>query len=111
MTATTPLMLMLPHPLVAEILAGMSAGAVKTFAFYPLDTLTTLREVGVAQQSCTAGALDPLGQLRVWYAGCALAVFSIVPYALLFHTAFYYSEAALTRAAAPLALAKVCAGA
>ena len=32
-------------PLAAEVLAGYVAGSAKTLAFYPLDTLTTLREV------------------------------------------------------------------
>jgi solute carrier family 25 S-adenosylmethionine transporter 26 len=93
------------HPLAVEIAAGISAGAVKTLAFYPLDTLTTLREVRVAK-----AAAAPLLRVRESYAGCLLAVVGIVPYALCFHTAFYLCEAALARLAIFGALAKVCAG-
>eukprot|EP00962_Isochrysis_galbana_P025736 scaffold7962_cov144-Isochrysis_galbana.AAC.1 len=93
------------HPLAVEIAAGISAGAVKTLAFYPLDTLTTLSEVRVAK-----AAAAPLLRLQNSYAGCVLAVVGIVPYALLFHTAFYLCEVLLARFAVPGALAKVCAG-
>ena len=40
-------MLLTMPPLAAEILAGYVAGSAKTAAFYPLDTLTTLRETRV----------------------------------------------------------------
>jgi len=99
-------MVVFMHPLALEVAAGVTAGAAKTLAFYPLDTLTTLREVGV---SASAGR-SPLARLRECYAGCAFAVVGIVPYAVCFHAAFYLCETLLARIAVAGALAKVLAG-
>ena len=67
-------------PLAAEILAGYVAGSAKTLAFYPLDTLTTLRE--------TRTRAWGLGELKRFYAGCGITLLGALPYAIFFHTAF-----------------------
>ena len=52
-------------PLAAEIAAGYLAGSAKSLAFYPLDTLATLREVGM-----------PSGErsFAQYYAGCGVTM-------------------------------------
>mmetsp|Transcript_5807 Transcript_5807/g.17458 ORF Transcript_5807/g.17458 Transcript_5807/m.17458 type:complete len:280 (+) Transcript_5807:52-891(+) len=99
------------HPLATEITAGITAGAAKTLAFYPLDTLVTRREVGrplLVPRETLEGARP--AAIRDVYAGSVLATLGMLPYALLFHTAFYLCEAALARFAISAALVKVCAG-
>ena len=70
-------------PLATEILAGFTGGAAKTIAFYPLDTLTTLREVR---------ARTVLSDVRQYYAGCGLTLLGALPYAAIFHAAFWACE-------------------
>ena len=82
------------HPLPASVIAGYLGGAAKTLAFYPLDTLTTWREIGVRGRPSLRGS----------YAGCLCSLCAAAPYAALFHTAFWLSEAALASSAAPFAL-------
>ena len=90
-------------PLAAEVLAGYVAGSAKTLAFYPLDTLTTLREVRAAR---TWG----IKELQRFYAGCGLTLLGALPYAILFHTAFWACESvALSGTHLPSALVKLCA--
>ena len=85
--------------LAAEVLAGYMGGAAKTLAFYPLDTLTTLREVGAKQRQ-----RQPLAR---YYAGCGLTLVGALPYAVLFHTAFWLCELLLL--AAPAYVRQLCA--
>jgi len=95
------------HPLATEITAGITAGAAKTLAFYPLDTLVTRREVGrplLVPRETLEGARP--AAIRDVYAGSVLATLGMLPYALLFHTAFYLCEAALARFAISAALVK-----
>ena len=90
-------------PLVAEVLAGYAGGAAKTLAFYPLDTMTTLREVRAQRRW-------GMGQLHKYYAGCGLTLLGLAPYALMFHTAFWLCESVLLRdAQLPAAALKLCA--
>ena len=70
-------------PLATEVLAGYVAGSAKTLAFYPLDTLTTLREIGARSRKRSFGQL---------YAGCGLTLLGAAPYALIFHTALWLCE-------------------
>eukprot|EP00967_Tisochrysis_lutea_P070591 scaffold93244_cov44-Tisochrysis_lutea.AAC.3 len=98
-------MVLSTHPLAVEIAAGVTAGAAKTLALYPLDTLTTLREVGLIKRTA-----HPLVRLRESYAGCVLAVIGIVPYAVCFHAAFYLCEVALAHFAVVGFLSNICCG-
>lgn len=70
--------------LAVEVLAGYVGGSAKTLAFFPLDTLTTLREVGAKG--------GPKRRLARYYAGCGLSLLGALPYAVLFHTAFWLVE-------------------
>ena len=103
----------LPAALAREVLAGFLGGASKTLAFYPLDALTTLREVrqplwGLTVEGATGGsdsnsaALAVLSSLSRYYSGCGVAIVGLLPYAMLFHTAFWACERSL--AAQPFAL-------
>ena len=90
-------------PLAAEILAGYVAGSAKTLAFYPIDTLTTMRELRVRQGQGRAA-------LPQYYAGCGLTLLGALPYAILFHTAFWACEALLRPdSRLPAAAIKLCA--
>jgi solute carrier family 25 S-adenosylmethionine transporter 26 len=86
-------------PLAAEILAGYVGGSVKTLAFYPLDTITTLRETRVSSRRS-------LVQL---YAGLPLTLLGALPYAVVFHTAFWLCERLLAELL-PTAVLKLMAG-
>ena len=88
-------------PLAAEVIAGYVAGSAKTVALYPLDTLTTWREVGVRS--------TPRVGLPKYYSGVGVTLLGALPYAAVFHTAFWYTEAALARLV-PIAFLKVLAG-
>ena len=90
--------LVLP-PIATEILAGYIGGSAKTLAFYPLDTMTTLREVRAKQRW-------GVGQLHRYYAGCGLTLLGAAPYALIFHAAFWLCETVLADAGLPLAALK-----
>ena len=79
-------------PLAVEVLAGYLGGSAKTLALYPLDTLTTLREVRARRRS-------GFGELQRLYAGCGLTLLGALPFAVLFHTAFFVCESALVRGA------------
>ena len=70
-------------PLVAEIVAGYVGGSAKVLALYPLDTVTTLREIGIRQ------ARRPCLQ---YYAGCSLTLLAAAPYAMVFHTVLWLCE-------------------
>jgi len=72
-------------PLAAEIFAGYVGGSAKVLAFYPLDTITTLREVGVQRST----SRRPLVQ---YYAGCGLTLLAALPFAVVFHTALWLCE-------------------
>lgn len=85
-------------PLASEILAGYVGGAAKTLAFYPLDTMTTLREVRVARRQ------SPLR----YYAGLPLTLVAALPFAVIFHTAFWLCETLLDDKL-PVAAIKLCA--
>ena len=87
-------------PLTVEILAGYVGGSAKTLAFYPLDTLTTLREVGAKR------VRRPLASL---YAGLGMTVLGMAPYAVIFHTALFICELLLSSFELPRALVKLCA--
>ncbi|KAL1515676.1 hypothetical protein AB1Y20_002293 [Prymnesium parvum] len=86
-------------PLATEVLAGCMGGGAKTLALYPLDTITTLREVGVAKQ-----LRQPIAR---YYAGCGVALLGVLPYAVIFHTAFWLCESLLL--AAPAYARQICA--
>ena len=88
-------------PLAAEILAGYVAGSAKTLAFYPLDTLTTLRE--------TRTRAWGLGELKRFYAGCGITLLGALPYAIFFHTAFWMCEVLLSAYVLPTPTVKLCA--
>lgn len=79
-------------PLAAEVLAGYVAGSAKTLAFYPLDTLTTLREIGARPEA------RPLSR---YYAGCGLTLLGAAPYAVIFHVALWSCERLLRDALIP----------
>uniref|UniRef100_A0A6T7K4K6 Mitochondrial carrier protein n=1 Tax=Coccolithus braarudii TaxID=221442 RepID=A0A6T7K4K6_9EUKA len=87
------------HPLASEVLAGFIGGSAKTLALYPLDTLTTLRELRIR----------PSRALSQYYRGCGLTLLGLAPYAIIFHTAFYVCDAALTDVM-PAAARQMCAG-
>ena len=90
-------------PLAAEVLAGYVAGSAKTLALYPLDTLTTLRET-------RATRAWGLRDLKRFYAGCGLTLLGALPFAVLFHTAFWLCEAVfLSGSPLPSATVKLCA--
>ena len=74
------------HPVVGEVMAGYIAGSAKTLMMYPLDTLTTWRELGAGKSHRS---------VMEYYAGCSVTLLGTLPYAVLFHTAFYACESAL----------------
>lgn len=84
-----------PSELGVEIAAGVAGGLAKTLLLFPLDTLTTLREV----RSAASGS---------YYAGCGVALLGVAPYALIFHTAFHITGERLS--GLPNAARQVCAG-
>ena len=88
-------------PLGQEVMAGYVAGSVKTFAFYPLDTITTWREVRADKNEAQRNLLQ-------YYAGLPLTLLGALPYAILFHTAFWLCERILA-GAMPAAAVKLCA--
>jgi hypothetical protein len=53
-------------PLAAEIAAGYIGGSAKSLAFYPLDTLTTLREVNAPEDGRS---------FLEYYAGCGMTMY------------------------------------
>lgn len=93
------MLLSAPPSLTTEIVAGCLGGCAKTLAFYPLDTLTTLREVGVK-----TGERRPLS---AYYAGLGLTLLGVLPYALVFHLALWLCERLLA-AHLSLAALKLC---
>ena len=93
-------MLITMPPLAAEILAGYVAGSAKTAAFYPLDTITTLRETRVPSSERS---------LLQLYAGLPLTLLGALPYAIVFHTAFWLCDRLLA-GSMPTALLKLLSG-
>lgn len=87
-------------PLAAEILAGYVAGSAKTAAFYPLDTITTLRETRVSSSERS---------LLQLYAGLPLTLLGALPYAMVFHTAFWLCSKLLAEKV-PAAMLKLLSG-
>ena len=86
------------HALHAEICAGCAGGLAKAVALHPLDSITTTLEVSRADKHST-----PLSEVRgllrrplVLYRGLGAVVAGVVPYAILFHTAYWVAEVALT---------------
>lgn len=75
-------------PLAAELLAGCLGGTAKTLAFYPLDTITTLREIGIKKL--------PRQPIARYYTGSGIAVLGVLPYAILFHTTFWLCDSMMT---------------
>ena len=89
-------------PIATEILAGYIAGSAKTLAFYPLDTITTLREVRAAESSRGNSLLR-------FYAGLPLTLIGALPYAVVFHAAFWLVECALAGLISSMAATKLLA--
>jgi hypothetical protein len=98
----------LAYSLGAEICAGCAGGVAKAVALHPLDTITTTLEVsrqgrrptsadGARGPSLsTRSALQGLAtQPRALYRGLIPVVVGALPYAVLFHTAFYLMESLL----------------
>ena len=104
---------LVPAALASEMLAGFLGGASKTLAFYPLDALTTLRELrqplwtpspaAAAAGDSSTSAHAVLGSLSRYYSGCGVAIAGLLPYAMIFHAAFGACE----RSLATLSLALV----
>ena len=104
---------LVPAALASEMLAGFLGGASKTLAFYPLDALTTLRELrqplwtpspaAAAAGDSSTSAHAVLGSLSRYYSGCGVAIAGLLPYAMIFHAAFWACE----RSLATLSLALV----
>lgn len=88
-------------PLATEVLAGYVAGSAKTALFFPLDTITTLRESRVSTR---------LRSTSSYYTGLGVTLLGALPYAVLFHTAFHVCERALSAAGMAAAAIQLWAG-
>lgn len=93
-------------PWAAECVAGFCGGAAKTAIFYPLDTLTTLREVSL----WGGGAALSLRGAGGAYSGVGAALAGAAPYALLFHGAFWLVSSAPLLDGLPPATVQMLAG-